>query len=97
MAISAYVLLLLLFLQKIYKPKNSNFLAFFLRIIPPTTIAIAIGLYARPFISIPYPFLKGAVIGSVCGGIYLVLVLVFQIQEAKEVFQKIQQKIRRKR
>lgn len=96
-AISTYVIVLMWWLQKIYQPSKPNHLLFFIRVVPATAVSIAIGLFVRPHVDIQYPFIKGALIGSLSGFIYIILILVFQVQEAKEVLRKIQRKMNRKR
>lgn len=95
-AISTYVILLIWQLQRLYQAKSGNYLLFFAKIIPATGLSIAAGWALQPLIAIDIALIRGALIGGSAGLIYVVLILGFQLPEAKEVYQKIRGKLGRR-
>lgn len=96
-AVSTYVLLLGLLLRREYPGQPDGFLAFFLRAAPSVLVGVGAAVALRELVPMPdSALLRGAVLGSLAGVVYLLLLLAIGLPEAREVMQLIWRKITRR-
>jgi putative peptidoglycan lipid II flippase len=93
LAISVYVLLLIIFLRKRFPGCTDGYGSFALRVGPATALGIGAGLLAERFIQLPVPLVQGAVVGTVGALAYLVAVLLLRVEEAQALWSMLRRRL----
>jgi len=95
-AISLYVLLLTAMLRENFPGTPDHYGRFFLRAIPATLLGIAAGLSLRPHLPITAPLLRGAILASAGGAVFLLSAALLRLPELREVLSLIERRLPRR-
>ena len=97
LAITLYVLALVLLLRKRHPGHADGYGAFALRVVPVAALSIGVGVALDRALALPHPLLQGGVTGGLSGLLYLGGVLALRVPEARLVLDKIVGRLRRRR
>ena len=95
-AITVYVLGLLLMLRQRYPEASGGLMGFFLRVVPAVALAIGLGMGLDRFVELPHPFLQGALTGGVAGSAFAGLLLGLRVPEAWRVVDLVRRRLGRR-
>ena len=95
-AITTYVLGLLIMLRRRYPGADGGLLGFFLRTVPAVALAIGLGMGLDALVALPHPLLQGALTGGVAGAVFGGLLLGLKVPEAWRVVDLVRRRVRRR-
>ena len=96
-AITVYVVALMIWLRRSFPGVPDGYGSFFLRILPALGLGVAAGLGLRAHLPIEAPLLRGAILAVVASGVYVAAALVFRVPDVSEVLGALGRRLRRKR
>jgi len=95
-AITTYVVGLLVMLRRRYPGADGGLIGFFLRVVPAVAVAIAAGMGLDHLVSLPHPLLQGALTGGVAGAGFAGLLLGLRVPEAWRVVDLVRRRLGRR-
>lgn len=96
-AISVYVVALIVWLRREFPGVPDGYGAFFIRILPAVAAGLASGLALREVVPEWTPLLRGAVLGGASTAIFLLVTLALGLQDAADVLGQVTRRLRRRR
>lgn len=96
LAITAYVLSLVILLRREFGGRADGYGPFFLRALPAVALGMGVGLGLERVLDLPHPLLQGGVLGTVGGLAYLGSTLALRLPESTEVIDLVRRRLRRR-
>jgi putative peptidoglycan lipid II flippase len=95
-AITTYVVGLIIMLRRRYPGSDGGLLGFFVRTVPAVALSIGIGFGLDSLITLPHPLLQGGLTGGVAGGAFAAILLGLRVPEAWRVVDIVRRRVRRR-
>ena len=96
-AISVYVVVLIVWLRRSAPGVADGYLGFFARMIPAVGLGIGAGAWVRTWLDVPLPLVRGALLVAVGVAVYGAVALALRLPDAVEVLGLIRARVRRRR
>ena len=95
-AITVYVVLLMMWLRRSFNGVSDDYGAFFLRALPATALGIGAGYALRPLVTTDLVLLRGTILASAAGAVFVAAALLFRLNEAREVIAMLRRAVNRR-